>query len=45
MMQEVAKANREQIKRKEDAKQQEKEDEKRIVEYIKQREAREQVSE
>eukprot|EP00210_Caulerpa_lentillifera_P002835 g2709.t1 len=42
MMKEVAVANQEQIQRKEFAKAQEKEDEKRIMEYLKQRDAREQ---
>ena len=44
MMQEVAKANREQISRKDEAKLQEKEEEQRILEYIRQRDAREQVA-
>lgn len=43
MMKEVAIANQEQIQRKEEAKAQEKEEEKRIMEYVKQRDAREQV--
>lgn len=43
MMKEVAIANKEQIQRKEEAKAQEKEEENRIMEYVKQRDAREQV--
>lgn len=44
IMAEVAKSNREQIRRKEETKQQEKEEERKILEYIKQKEIREQAT-